>query len=94
MNREIQKICRHQFARQHAGVGTHHRLVEIGVTHIAPVHKEILVRRSRSRLRLAYKTGYSDHLRLDMHVYQLTAVGLSCRLAEDGFDTLFKRLFR
>ena len=65
---EINKVGDLLTGRNQLLISVHHRFVEIGVTHITPVHKKVLVRSFLARgFRLGNKTGYLYHLRIDVY---------------------------
>ena len=88
---EINKVGDLLTGRNQLFISIHHRFVEIGVTHIAPVHKKVLVRSFLARrFRLGYKTGNLYHGRIDVDGQQL----LIQLLSEDCHDALPQRHYR
>ncbi len=90
VNREVKEIARLLIGRNQLVVALHHRLVEIGVTHIAPVDHQILQSPPLARIfRSADKSRYAHERSVGFNRNKLL---VKC-LAEKVDYTLLKRAF-
>ena len=88
---EINKVGDLLTGRNQMLISVHHCFVKIGVTHITPVHKKVLVRSFLARgFRLGNKTGNLYHRRINVYGQQLLIQFLS----ENCHDALPQRHYR